>query len=188
MNMAITQAEYIWLDGAAPIQRLRSKSRIVALSAKDPVIETFPEWSFDGSSTYQASGNDSDLLLRPVSFIKDPLRGEGNYLVLCEVINSDGTPHATNTRARLRRILEAGAGKEEPWIGFEQEYTLLKGDKPLGFPEDGYPAPQGPYYCGVGGDVVFGRPVAEAHTRACIEAGIMICGINAEVLPGQWEF
>ena len=188
MNMAITQAEYIWLDGAAPVQRLRSKSRIVALSGKEPVIETFPEWSFDGSSTYQASGNDSDLLLRPVSCIKDPLRGEGNSLVLCEVFNADGTPHTTNTRAHLRRILDAGVAKEEPWIGFEQEYTLLKGDKPLGFPEDGYPAPQGPYYCGVGGDAVFGRPVVEAHTRACIEAGIMIYGINAEVLPGQWEF
>ena len=125
MNMAITQAEYIWLDGAAPVQRLRSKSRIVALSAQDPVFETFPEWSFDGSSTYQASGNDSDLLLRPVSCIKDPLRGEGNSLVLCEVFNSDGTPHTTNTRAHLRRILAAGAAKEEPWIGFEQEYTLL---------------------------------------------------------------
>jgi glutamine synthetase len=189
MNMAITQAEYIWLDGAMPLQRLRSKSRIVALAAQEPVLATFPEWSFDGSSTYQASGHDSDLLLRPVRFIKDPLRGEGNHLVLCEVFNADATPHPTNTRAHLRRILDAGAATEEPWIGFEQEYTLLKGDKPLGFPEDGYPAPQGPYYCGVGADVVFGgRPIVEAHTRACIEAGIMIYGINAEVLPGQWEF
>jgi glutamine synthetase len=188
MNMAITQAEYIWLDGAAPVQRLRSKSRIVAVPEKALVIEAFPEWSFDGSSTYQASGNDSDLLLRPVSFLKDPLRGVGNYLVLCEVFNADGTPHPTNTRAHLRRMLAAGAAHEDPWIGFEQEYTLLKGEKPLGFPEHGYPAPQGPYYCGVGGDVVFGRPVIEAHTRACIEAGIMIYGINAEVLPGQWEF
>ena len=85
-------------------------------------------------------------------------------------------------------MLAAGAAQEDPWIGFEQEYTLLKSEKPLGFPEDGYPAPQGPYYCGVGGDVVFGRPVVEAHTRACIAAGIMIYGINAEVLPGQWEF
>jgi glutamine synthetase len=56
MNMVITQAEYLWLDGAAPVQRLRSKSRIVAFSATEPVIETFPEWSFDGSSTYQAIG------------------------------------------------------------------------------------------------------------------------------------
>jgi glutamine synthetase len=188
MNTAITQAEYIWLDGAAPVQRLRSKSRIIALSTKDAVIEAFPVWSFDGSSTYQADGSNSDLLLRPVSFVRDPLRGEGNHLVLCEVFNSDGTPHPTNTRAHLRRVLEAGAAKEEPWIGFEQEYTLLKADKPLGFPEDGCPSPQGPYYCGVGADVAFGRPVVEAHTKACLDAGIMIYGINAEVFPGQWEF
>lgn len=187
--MKIGQAEYIWLDGAAPTQRLRSKSRVVALSENDPVtIDSFPHWSFDGSSTYQASGNDSDLLLRPVSFVSDPLRGDNDFLVLCEVFNSDGTPHITNTRARLRHILDSGARSLEPWIGFEQEYTLFKGDSPLGFPANGYPAPQGPYYCGVGADVVFGRPVVEAHTRACIKAQIMIYGINAEVLPGQWEF
>lgn len=187
--MKIGQAEYIWLDGAAPTQRLRSKSRVVALSEKDPIaIDSFPQWSFDGSSTYQASGNDSDLLLRPVNFVKDPLRGEDNFLVLCEVFNSEGTPHSTNTRARLRQVLDSGTHSEEPWIGFEQEYTLLKGDSPLGFPTNGYPAPQGPYYCGIGADAVFGRPIVEAHTRACIEAEIMIYGINAEVLPGQWEF
>ena len=187
--MKIQQAEYIWLDGATPVQRLRSKSRIIALSNNDPItIKSFPNWSFDGSSTYQAGGNDSDLLLKPVSFIKDPMRGADNFLVLCEVFNSDGTPHITNTRARLRRVLEEGAAQSESWIGFEQEYTLMKGNSPLGFPAEGYPSPQGPYYCGVGADIVFGRPLVEAHTRACIEAGIMIYGINAEVMPGQWEF
>src|SRR5262245_58431663 len=105
MNMAITPAEYIWLDGAVPVHGLRSKSRIVALLAQEPVLETFPEWSFDGSSTDQASRSNSDLLLRPVSFVRDPLRGEGHYLVLCEVFNADGTPHPTNTRAQLRRIM-----------------------------------------------------------------------------------
>ena len=187
--MKIQQAEYIWLDGAAPTQRLRSKSRIIALRENNPVgIESFPTWSFDGSSTYQASCDNSDLLLKPVRFIKDPLRGADNFLVLCEVFNADGSPHTTNTRAGLRQIMDAGAAQAEPWIGFEQEYTLLKGNNPLGFPVAGYPAPQGPYYCGVGAEAAFGRPVVEAHTRACLEAGIMIYGINAEVLPGQWEF
>jgi glutamine synthetase len=85
-------------------------------------------------------------------------------------------------------VLEAGAATDAPWIGFEQEYTWLKGDKPLGFPEDGEPALQGPYSCGVGADVVFGRSIVEAHPRACIDAGIMLYGINAEVMPGHWEF
>src|SRR5262249_51443706 len=150
--------------------------------------EAFRAWACDGSSTYQADGHDSDLILKPVAFIPDPLRGAGHFLVLCEVLDADGTPHATNTRARLRHVLAAGAAEHEPWLGFEQEYALLRGGTPLGFPAAGFPAPQGPYYCGVGADVAFGRPVVEAHTRACLEAGLMIYGINAEVLPGQWEF
>src|SRR5262245_24118390 len=163
------QAEYIWLDGAMPIQKLRSKARIVALSENQPAtIDSFPQWTFDGSSTYQATGHNSDLVLKPVNLVRDPIRGEGNYLVLCEVFNADGTPHATNTRARLRNVIDFFASEQDAWIGFEQEYTLLKGSQPLGFPAKGYPAPQGPYYCGVGADAVFGRPIVEAHTQACL--------------------
>jgi glutamine synthetase len=186
---AVRQAEYIWLDGATPTQRLRSKTRIIAFPQNGPVtLDAFPTWSFDGSSTYQAAGHDSDLILKPATFIPDPLRGAGHFLVLCEVLDPDGTPHASNTRSRLRQVLAAGAAEHEPWLGFEQEYTLLRGGTPLGFPTAGFPAPQGPYYCSVGADVTFGRPVVEAHTRACLEAGLMIYGVNAEVLPGQWEF
>jgi glutamine synthetase len=187
--MILNQAEYIWHDGSRPTQHLRSKSRIITLPENCSVgIDAFPAWSFDGSSTYQAVGSDSDLILKPVNFVSDPLRGVGNFLVLCEVFNAGDTPHETNTRAALRQVLDSGIGKEEPWVGFEQEYTLLKGRVPLGFPEGGYPAPQGPYYCGIGAGTVFGRPAVEAHTRACLNAGLMIYGINAEVLPGQWEF
>src|SRR5262245_19937360 len=187
--MTLNQAEYIWHDGATPTHQLRSKSRIIALPENGAAeIDSFPIWAFDGSSTYQATGGDSDLILKPVNFVPDPLRGAGNFLVLCEVFKADGSPHETNARARLRQVLASGVANEEPWIGFEQEYALLKGQLPLGFPENGYPAPQGPYYCGVGAGAAFGRPVVEAHTRACLNAGLMIYGINAEVLPGQWEF
>ena len=48
--------------------------------------------------------------------------------------------------------------------------------------------PQGPYYCSVGGNVAFGRNIIEEHMHACLYAGIKICGINAEVMPSQWEF
>ena len=97
-------------------------------------------------------------------------------------------PHSSNSRARLRRVLDAGAGAEDPWVGFEQEYTLFLNGRPMGFPENGYPAPQGPFYCGNGSDRVFGRELVEAHTAACLSAGLMIYGTNAEVMPGQWEF
>lgn len=183
----INIAEYMWMDGAKPTQKIRSKTKMLNLP-KDFTIDSFPEWSFDGSSTYQASGHKSDLALKPVCFVKDPIRGEGNYLVMCEVFNPDGTPHETNTRAELRRVLDAGADKEDSWFGFEQEYTLFKGRVPLGWPNEGYPAPQGPFYCGVGSDEVFGRDLVETHLEACVRAGIMIYGINAEVMPGQWEY
>ena len=149
---------------------------------------TVSDWGFDGSSTYQARGSDSDLVLRPVCFIKDPLRGTKNFIIMSEVFNPDGTPHKSNTRALLRQVLEAGAGDHEPWFGTEQEYTLFKGQIPMGWPDGGYPAPQGPFYCGVGANEVFGRDLVEKHAKLCIKAGLMIFGVNAEVMPGQWEF
>jgi len=185
----ISMAEYIWMDGAKPTQKLRSKTKIVPIKNHDQVtIDQFPEWGFDGSSTYQAKGNFSDLILKPVQCVGDPIRGHGNYLIMCEVMNVDGTPHASNSRAKLRETLNKGASKEDPWFGFEQEYTLFRGRTPLGWPEDGYPAPQGPFYCGVGSDEVYGRQMVDEHLQLCLEAGLMIYGINAEVMPGQWEY
>lgn len=184
----IHRAEYIWLDGEQPTQRLRSKTKILCGLDENPKAGDFPEWNYDGSSTYQSAGHNSDLFLKPVNVVKDPIRGHGNFLALCEVFDENGKPHATNARAKLRDVLDAGAAKEEPWVGFEQEYTLFKGGIPLGWPERGYPKPQGPYYCGVGSTQVFGRNFVEAHTQVCLEAGLMVYGTNAEVMPGQWEF
>ena len=179
--------EYIWLDGNLPVNQIRSKSRVVALPS-EPDITLFPDWGFDGSSTMQAVGRDSDCLLKPVYFTEDPVRLGGNYLVLCEVLNPDGSVHKSNTRAKLREVLDTGSSKHEPWIGFEQEYTIFKNNIPLGWPEHGYPAPQGPYYCGVGSKQIFGRELAIEHADACIKANLMYYGMNAEVMPGQWEF
>lgn len=181
--------EYVWMDGASPTQKLRSKTRMVHIPLSDEVqIKQFPQWGFDGSSTYQAERNDSDLILQPVHFIPDPIRGMKHFIVMCEVLNPDNSPHSTNTRAKLRQILDAGAAKEEPWFGVEQEYTLFRGRTPMGWPDGGYPAPQGPFYCGVGADEVFGRNLVDEHAKLAVKAGLMIFGVNAEVMPGQWEF
>jgi glutamine synthetase len=186
--MILSQATYIWIDGSSPTQTLRSKVKIVPHAKKSISLDDLPQWSFDGSSTYQASGHESDLTLQPVCFVKDPILGEDNYLVLCEVLNPDGTPHKSNKRAKLVQVMENGGKILEPWIGFEQEYTLFKGQQPLGWPERGYPAPQGPFYCGVGSDEAFGRSLVDKHAKACLDAGLMLYGTNAEVMPGQWEF
>jgi glutamine synthetase len=175
------KAEYIWIDGTEPTAKLRSKTRILADGAE------LATWGFDGSSTNQAEGHASDRVLKPVFSCPDPIRGGDNVLVLCEVFNIDGTAHETNTRALLRPIAEQFEA-QEAIFGIEQEYTFFKGERPLGFPVGGFPAAQGGYYCGVGADEVFGREVVELHMDRCMEAGLAICGINAEVMPGQWEF
>lgn len=175
--------EYIWVDGGKPTARVRSKTKIL------PEWDTsLPEWSFDGSSTNQAEGHLSDCILKPVLLLNDPIRGANAFLVLCEVYTLDGQPHASNKRRPLAEIFEANP-ELDPWVGFEQEYTLYDGSRPLGFPsERRFPPAQGPYYCGVGADEVAGRELVEAHMNACMGANIPIVGVNAEVMPGQWEF
>jgi glutamine synthetase len=183
-------AEYIWSDGTTPTQKLRSKTKIFEDTTGSRTLNAFPEWTFDGSSTNQATGDKSDCVLKPVKAVVDPTRsvkGVECFLVLCEVYNADGTPHATNTRALLRDVSEKTAS-EEPLFGIEQEYTMFKDGRPFGWPTGGYPPNQGPFYCGVGSDEVFGRELVEDHLAACIEAGLPICGITAEVMPGQWEY
>jgi glutamine synthetase len=175
------KAEYIWIDGTEPTAKLRSKTRILADGAE------LPTWGFDGSSTNQAEGHASDRVLKPAFSCPDPIRGGDDVLVLCEVFNIDGSAHETNTRALLRPIAEQFAG-QEAIFGIEQEYNFFKDGRPFGFPVNGYPAAQGGYYCGVGADEVFGRDVVELHMERCLTAGLAFCGINAEVMPGQWEF
>lgn len=180
--------EYIWLDGTKPVQGLRNKMRVLDFDGNLPALNQFPEWGFDGSSTNQASGHHSDLVLKPVYFTQDPTRDSNSYLVLCEVFNTDGTAHETNYRAKLRQEISKGPSDEQALVGFEQEYTLYHNDRPLGWPEQGEPGPQGPYYCGVGSDRMYGRDLVEAHALACVEANLAIYGTNAEVMPSQWEF
>ena len=174
-------AEYIWIDGTKPSPQLRSKTRV---ADSDPPHGL---WGFDGSSTNQAEGHASDCVLRPVRVVPDPLRNGGSRLVLCEVLNTDFTPHETNTRHRCLEVSRQYKDHNS-WFGLEQEYTLLKDGRPLGFPEKGYPSPQGQYYCSVGASNAFGRDIVEEHLELCLEAGLKISGINAEVMPGQWEF
>jgi len=175
------RAEYIWIDGTEPTPLLRSKTKIIDDGAEAPI------WGFDGSSTNQAPGSRSDCVLRPVLVVPDPIRGGEDKLVMTEVLDTDFEPHPSNTRAACLAAAEKYAG-QEPWFGIEQEYTFLQAGHPLGWPQGGFPGPQGPYYCGVGSDEIYGRDIVEAHTKACMDAGLAISGTNAEVMMGQWEF
>jgi glutamine synthetase len=175
------KAEYIWIDGQQPTAKLRSKAKVIANQEEPPI------WGFDGSSTNQAPGEASDCVLNPVFVCPDPVRGGDNKIVMCEVLLTDMSPHPSNTRAACAASAKKYA-ELDTWFGIEQEYTYFDGIKPLGWPDNGFPAPQGGYYCGVGSDEVFGRPIVEEHLDACLQAGVAISGINGEVMPGQWEF
>ena len=183
--MSKIKAEYIWLDGYVPTANLRSKTKIV----DGPVngLNDLPDWGFDGSSTEQAAGDNSDCALKPVYYVQDPIRGGDHLLVMCEVLNADDTVHKSNTRAACAELTEKHKDHDS-WFGIEQEYTFYYGDNPLGFPDEGYPAPQGEYYCGVGAKNIYGREIVEEHLELCLQAGLDISGINAEVMPGLWEF
>ena len=203
--MSNTKLEYIWLDGSKP-QQIRSKTKIASeINSMNPA--DYPVWSFDGSSTLQAQsgkGKNTDCLLKPVFVTYDPFRKGTNKLVFCEVLNPDGTPHETNNRRALaKKVNELGVNSGDrldlPWFGWEQEYTLThkplipfgSGEGiPLGFTLDPNkaPRPQGDYYCGIGSDNVIGRDIVEEHMNMCMEIGLDISGINAEVLLGQWEY
>ncbi len=179
--MSKSKLEYLWLDGYEPTANIRSKTRIEEdFSGK---LEDCPTWSFDGSSTKQAEGGSSDCLLKPVAIYPDPARRDG-YLVMTEVLNPDGTPHVSNSRATI------DDEDADFWFGFEQEYFIMDTATglPLGFPVGGYPGPQGLYYCSVGGRNTWGRDLVEEHADLCLDAGLQFEGINQEVAAGQWEF
>lgn len=180
--MAKIKLEYIWLDGYTPVANLRGKTKIIDGDPDTLKLEDLPEWGFDGSSTKQAEGHSSDCVLKPVALYPDVTRTNG-FIVMSEVLLADGSVHPSNSRATI----EDDAGF---WVGLEQEYFLYQDGRPLGWPDVGYPGPQGPYYTGVGnrfvGDIA--RQIVEEHLDICIAAGINHEGINAEVAKGQWEF
>ena len=195
------KAEYIWIGGrGGGGDDYRSKTRV--LDKMPSSVDELPLWNYDGSSTGQAPGDDSEVFLKPAFMCKDPMREGNNSLVLCEMLRPDMTPIKESTRTMANAIFEQ-ALDEKPWYGIEQEYTLFEDGRPMGWPKSsarpfnrgpdpmlqfGYPGPQGAYYCAVGADVAFGRLICEKHLDLCLDAGLNVGGINGEVMPGQWEY
>ncbi|MCL4153812.1 UNVERIFIED_CONTAM: hypothetical protein GTU68_051380 [Idotea baltica] len=179
-----TQVVYVWIDGTG--ENVRAKTRTLDFTPNNP--SDLPIWNFDGSSTGQAEGSNSDVYLYPVTMYKDPFRLGNNRIALCETYKYNKKPADTNHRYHCLEVMKKAAD-QKPWFGMEQEYIFMDTDnRPYGWPKNGYPGPQGPYYCSVGASKTHGRDIVEAHYRACLYAGIAISGVNAESLPSQWEF
>lgn len=195
-------AEYIWLCGANTHHDIRGKVRFLNVeAAPQPAVlnkdvaalrAVFPEWSFDGSSTGQAKGLNTEIIVRAVRAFRHPYPSSttfSSYVVLCECFDPTGVqPTSDNTRTIADKVFKQALG-EEPWFAFEQEYVIMdrKTGRPYQWPENGFPAPQGPYYCSYG-PTAWGREFAEEHAAKCTEMGVTISGLNAEVLPSQWEY
>ena len=161
--------EYIWLDHDG---NFRSKTKVCKKELS--VTNIMPGlWNFDGSSTEQANGSDSEVYIRPVSVYRDPFRKNlfrKCYLVLCDTWLPNNLPHPDNNRPDALQIFEnEKVRNEETMFGLEQEFFFTNGKGvnpvPLGMYKSGVDSysgesgPQGPYYCGVGAGKVFGRKI-----------------------------
>ena len=176
--------EYIWIGGKGEI---RFKTKVLT---NNNIIDNFhinniPEWNYDGSSTWQADSNtNTEVILKPCAIFKDPIRNIKNincFLILCDTYDEHNNPLKTNTRFLAKEIFDKNI-LEYPWFGLEQEYyigTNLKNDKDK--EKEGY------HYCGFT-NISTERKIVEEHLEACINAGLSISGINAEVVEGQWEY
>lgn len=186
--------EYIWIDAD---NNVRSKNRVFFDTdnnfiklCTNPSPSDLPEWSFDGSSTGQASGHDSDVFIKPQFLCIDPFNtfGHSSYLVLCDTYNRDGTPHETNKRVECVEV-EKKAKEHGCIFGIEQELYIYdaKTHQPVGWDTKNYNE-QGRYYCSSGGDNLFVRNIMTEHMAACLKAGLHIRGMNSEVGVSQTEY
>jgi len=176
----LTMVEYVWIGGSS---ELRSKTRVMHKEVN--TVDDLSQWNYDGSSTGQAEGHASEIILIPGALFNDPIRGAPHKMVMCETQLPTGEPALNNNRHFAKKLFDQ-ALEEEPWFGLEQEYFIMDStNQPLGYSED---KKQGQFYCSAGSANAFGRELVEDHLRACIDAGINISGVNAEVAAGQWEY
>lgn len=180
--------EYIWTDSKGD---LRSKTKVL----KD-LPKILPEWNYDGSSTGQAEGNSSEVILQPKRVYKDPWNSNGR-LVLCDTYLPTGEPHSSNNRHRAEKIF-SNKESTEALFGIEHEFFVFdnKTNRPLGFEmyydekekcEKCKVKEQGQYYCSVGSNNAFGKEFLQECLQKSLEAGVKCTGSNLEVCPGQME-
>ena len=186
--------EYIWLDHE---NNYRSKTRILNDDGSDGpfCIEKIPIWNFDGSSTKQADGEDSEVYIKPVYMGRDPFRKQmDSWLVLCDTWLPNGNPHPDNTRVTAMKVFsQQPVIDSETWFGLEQEFFITKMGLPIGmdshtFKDSRTENIQGPYYCGVGTGNCHCREFMDEAVKNMVDSGLNMTGLNFEVAPGQAEF
>lgn len=178
--------EYIWIDH---IGNLRSKCKYSKTDDINCMYSDYKNiWNFDGSSTGQATGDNSEVYLKPVAHYNHP--DVDGYLILCETVDYQNTPHSDNTRWRLANLFkDRHIEQEDPWFGFEVEFFMIDTttNMPIGINNDKIPK-QGQFYCSVGASNCFGREIMDELVTRCHTAGVNLVGTNAEVACGQWEY
>ena len=198
----VVRASYVWCSGGDSHHDIRGKDRTLTFTAEQMLLTPqealaaglFPSWNFDGSSTNQAKGLDTEIMIKPVSAFPSPFPTAApdirRFIVLCECFLPSGEPTPDNYRFVARTVFGADPKNLEPWFGMEQELVLVDAftRHPIGWPQYGFPAPQGPYYCGNGANAAFGRQYHDKFYELALSMGLKISGTNAEVLPSQWEF
>ena len=206
--------EYIWLDRD---YNVRSKTRNIKIRSlldkektsclefeelqlmyeniKEFILKCcspniFPSWNFDGSSTGQSIDNNTEVILNPCNHYKHPFPNY-DFIILCDIVNPE-FPEFFEYRRQAVQLFEKYKN-ENYWFGLEQEYFIMDSNSltPIGYDnliKNNPSIQQGEFYCGNNGRLNHGRLIAEKHNRACLDIGIMVSGINAEVAVGQWEY
>lgn len=178
--------EYIWLDKES---NFRSKVKIINdFKFNIENVKDIPKWNYDGSSTGQTIGENTEVILKPVFYCENPLSNSKlkYLLVLCETYDIKGKPLENNYRVEADKIFRKHFSLE-PWYGFEQEFFIFGKDSEKLL--DKYKK-QGQYYCSVGSNNTLGshREFMNEFINCCVKAKLDISGINAEVAPCQWEY
>ena len=190
-----TVLEYIWIGGN---NELRSKTKVHEFKYFTlKSVEDVPQWNYDGSSTDQAeSHSNTEVVLVPRALFANPLEPGiyRHHLVLCDTYDIDGRPLNTNHRHAAAEIFQQRP-ELQPWFGLEQEYFMIHADAADASAATAASATAavdvckqtGRYYCGTQ-ICNIERRIAREHLAACLDAKLIIAGVNAEVSKNQWEF
>lgn len=182
--------EYVWFIHSNTLKggEFRSKTRVLTLPTQQPVISQIPEWNFDGSSTGQATTEESEVLLKPYVLYRNPFQsGNNEYVTFCECFYPDWNPTEDNYRAVLREYMNdhREVWDAKFWFGFEQEFFI----RPAVGPWQAPTGPQGAYYCSVEGGA---NEKVQGYLQKALRLGLVmeleLTGANLEVAPNQGEF